>query len=162
MLCVFNHTATNQAPSPPFSTLTHFSSSSTSSSTRFYSLCLSMFHCFILLLFDFFFFFFLFPRSEELRTQKSKYHLMRTQSLKVIPLKPAVGVFIACLLLLLPGISSFLISTLQVHSPAFFENLSQVFPVLAAANTGSCVGPQNKRKWLPCWMQVPVMSAREI
>ena len=39
---------------------------------------------------------------------------------------------------------SMLISTLPVHSPAFFPNLSQVFPVLAAANTASCVGPQNK------------------
>ena len=26
----------------------------------------------------------------------------------------------------------------------FFQNLSQFFPVLALANTGSCVGPQNK------------------
>ena len=26
----------------------------------------------------------------------------------------------------------------------FFQNLSQVFNVLATANTGSCVGPQNK------------------
>ena len=26
----------------------------------------------------------------------------------------------------------------------FFQNLSQFFPVLAVANTGSCVGPQNK------------------
>ena len=28
--------------------------------------------------------------------------------------------------------------------PAFFPNVSLVFPVLAVANTGSCVGPQNK------------------
>ena len=40
--------------------------------------------------------------------------------------------------------SPLLISTLPVHSPAFFQNLSQVFPVSAVANTGSCVGPQNK------------------
>ena len=40
---------------------------------------------------------------------------------------------------LLPGISSSLISTLPV------QNLSRFFfPVLAVANTGSCVGPQNK------------------
>ena len=26
----------------------------------------------------------------------------------------------------------------------FFQNLSQFFPVLAVANTGSCIGPQNK------------------
>ena len=32
-------------------------------------------------------------------------------------------------------LSFFLISTLPVHSPAFFPNLSQFFPVLAVANT---------------------------
>ena len=46
---------------------------------------------------------------------------------------------------LLPRISSLLISTLPVHSSSFFP---QIFPdfsaVLAVANTGSCVGPQNK------------------
>ena len=45
---------------------------------------------------------------------------------------------------LLPGVSSLLISTLPVHSPAFFPKPLLSFPVLPAANTGSCVGPQNK------------------
>ena len=44
----------------------------------------------------------------------------------------------------LPGISSLLISTLPVHSSAFFQNLSWNFPLSAVASTGSCVGPQNK------------------
>ena len=35
------------------------------------------------------------PRSGELWTQKLKSHLMRTQSLKVLPLKPGVGQYIA-------------------------------------------------------------------
>ena len=35
------------------------------------------------------------PRSEELRTQNLESHLMRTQSLKVLPLKPGVGQYIA-------------------------------------------------------------------
>ena len=35
------------------------------------------------------------PRSGELRTQKLKFHLMRTQSLKVLPLKPGVGQYLA-------------------------------------------------------------------
>ena len=35
-------------------------------------------------------------------------------------------------------------STIPVHSPAFFENLTRFFPVMAVANTGYCVGPQNK------------------
>ena len=51
-------------------------------------------------------------RSGQLRT------LWRTQSLKVLPLKLRVGQYI-CVLRLLPGISSLLISTLLVHSPAF-------------------------------------------
>ena len=39
----------------------------------------------------------------------------------------------------------------------FFQNLSQFFPVLAVANTGSCVGPQNKIGHpvgcrFPCWL----------
>ena len=35
------------------------------------------------------------PRSGELRTQKLKSHLARTQSLNVLPLKPGVGQYIA-------------------------------------------------------------------
>ena len=34
---------------------------------------------------------------------------------------------------------------LPVHSPAFFQNPSRVFPVLAAANTDSCVDSQNEK-----------------
>ena len=36
-----------------------------------------------------------FARSGELRTQKLKSHLVRTQSLNVLPLKPGVGQYIA-------------------------------------------------------------------
>ena len=84
------------------------------------------------------------PHSREFKTQKLKSHLMRTQSLKVLPFKSRVGQYIAMYATLLPGISSLLISTLPVHSPAFCQNLSRVLPVLVVANTGSCVGPQNK------------------
>ena len=63
------------------------------------------------------------PRSGELRTQKLKSHLVRTQSLNVLPLKPGVGQYIVYMLRLLPGISFLLISTLPIHSPAFFQNL---------------------------------------
>ena len=38
---------------------------------------------------------FLCPRSGELRTQKLKSYLVRTQSLNVLPLKPGVGQYIA-------------------------------------------------------------------
>ena len=62
---------------------------------------------------------------------------------------------------------SFVISTLPVHSPAFFpQNLSRVFPVLAVANTGSCVGPQNKISHpvhhFRQLVQVPVLCASGI
>ena len=66
----------------------------------------------------------------------------------------------------LPGIFSLLISTLPVNSPAFFQNLSRVFPVLVVVKTGSCVGPANKIDAHPHRyrqvMQVPVLSARGI
>ena len=35
------------------------------------------------------------PRSGELRTQKLKSHLVRTQSLNVLPLKPGVDQYMA-------------------------------------------------------------------
>ena len=84
------------------------------------------------------------PRSGELRTQKLKSYLVRTQSLNVLPLKPGVGQFIA-MLRLLPGISSLLISTLLVHSPAFFfQNIFRFLLCWLWLTHGSCVGPQNK------------------
>ena len=84
-------------------------------------------------------------RSRGLWTQKLKTYLLRTQSSKVLLLKPGVGLNTA-------KHASFtardfflqLISTLPVHSTAFFQNLSQVFPVLSVANMGSCEGLQNK------------------
>ena len=85
------------------------------------------------------------PRSGELRTQKLKFHLLRTQSLKVLSLKPGVGQYIA-IHATLTARDFFLCQFLPfrfIHLH-FFQNLSRVFPVLAAANTGSCVGPQNK------------------
>ena len=46
-------------------------------------------------------------------------HLVRTQSLNVLPLKPGVGPYIA-MHATLTARYLFLISTLPVHSPAFF------------------------------------------
>ena len=42
-------------------------------------------------------------RNGELRTQKLKSHLVRTQRLNVLPLKPGVGQYIACLLYTSPS-----------------------------------------------------------
>ena len=76
-----------------------------------------------------------------------KSHLVRTQSLNVLPLKPGVGQYIAIHTTLTVG--DFFLAYLypSAHLLAFFfflQNLSQFFPVLAVANTGACVGSQNK------------------
>ena len=63
------------------------------------------------------------PHSVELQTQKLKSHLVRTKSLRVFPVKPGVGQYIA-IHATLTARDFFLISTLPVHSPAFFPNLS--------------------------------------
>ena len=88
------------------------------------------------------------PRSEELRTQKLKSHLVRIQSLNVLPLKPGVGQYIAIHAALTARDFFLAVSTHPVHSPAFFPKhlpfFYFFFTVLAVANTGSCVGPQNK------------------
>ena len=82
-------------------------------------------------------------RDGERRTQKLKSHLLRTQSLNVLPLKPGVGQYIA-VHATLTARDFFLISTLPAHSSAFFKNLPRFYPVLAVANTGSCAGLQNE------------------
>ena len=84
-------------------------------------------------------------RSGELQTQKLKSHLMRTQSLNILPLKPGVGQYIAIHATLTAR--NFFLANFYPSGPLtciFFQNLSRFFPVLAVANTGSCVGPQNK------------------
>ena len=89
---------------------------------------------------------------------------MRTKSLKVLPVKPGVGQYVA-----IQAAKNFFLAN-SYSSGSFtcicFKNLYQVFPVLAVANTGSCVGLQNKIG-LPAnchrqLMKVPVLSARGI
>ena len=94
------------------------------------------------------------PHSGELRTQKLKSHLVRTQSLNVLPLKPEVGMYIAIHATLTARISFLPISTLLAHSPAFFPNLSQLFLCWQWLTHGSCVGPQNKLGH-PAWCRFP-------
>ena len=64
---------------------------------------------------------------------------------------------------LLPGISSLPFRSIHLH---LFQNLSRVFPVLALASTGSCVGPQNEEghpaRHYRQLMRVPVLSASGI
>ena len=86
-----------------------------------------------------------------------KSHLMRTQSLKVHPLKPGVGQYIATHPTLTARDFFLAYFYLPVHSPAFFPKNLPIFPELAVANTGYCVGPQNKIGHpvgcrFPCWV----------
>ena len=62
-------------------------------------------------------------RNGELRTQKLKSYLLRTQSLKVLPLKPGLGL----------GIAIHATLTARDFFLANFKNISRVFPVLALA-----------------------------
>ena len=71
------------------------------------------------------------PRSGELRTQKLKSHLMRTQSLNILPLKPGVGQCIGILATLTARdffLAHFYPSSIPLH---FFQKPLPVF---------SCVG----------------------
>ena len=85
------------------------------------------------------------PRSGELRTQKLKFKLVRTQ-LKRSPFKPGVGQYIAmhatltARYLFLPRL--FLpFWSIHLHS---FQNLSRFFLCWLWLTHGVCVGPQNK------------------
>ena len=107
------------------------------------------------------------PRSGELRTQKLKSHLVRTQSLNVLPFKPGVGQYIAIHATLTAR--NFFLAYFYPSSPftcIFFQNLSRFFLVLALANTGFCVGPQNKKGHpagcrFPCWVPAEYKWAKK-
>ena len=100
---------------------------------------------YLLIKHDFILFYFVqHPRSRVLWKQKLKTHLLRTLSLKVLPLKPGVGHYIAM----------HAIPTARVFSPANFyppgpfscifcktsPKSSLCWLWLAVANTSSCVG----------------------
>ena len=89
------------------------------------------------------------PRSGELRTQKLKYQLVRTQSLNVLPLKPGVGQYIPIHATLTAR--NFFLVYFYPSDPftyIFSKTFRDFFPALAVANTGSCVGSQNKTSHL--------------
>ena len=76
------------------------------------------------------------PRSGEVRTQKLKSHLVRTQSLYVLPLKPGVGQYIAIHATLTA--KDFFLAYFYPSGPStciFFQNLFRFSPVLAVTNT---------------------------
>ena len=80
------------------------------------------------------------PRSGELRTQKLNSHLVRTQSLNILPLKLGVGQFIAIHATLTAW--DFFLGYFYPSGPftcffflAFFSKPLLIFPVFAVANT---------------------------
>ena len=84
--------------------------------------------------------------------QKLKSYLVRTQSLKVLSLKPGVGQYVAIHATLTAR--EFFLANFNPSGPftcIFFQNLSRVFPVLAVANTSFCAGPKKKNR-SPCGM----------
>ena len=106
-------------------------------------------------------------RSGELRTQKLKSHLLRTQSLKVLPLKPGVGQYIAIHATLTA--TDFFLAYFYPSSPPtciFSKASPDFFPALAVVNTGSCVGPQNEIGHpagcrFPCWVPAEYKQAKK-
>ena len=85
------------------------------------------------------------PRSGELRTQKLKSHLVRTQSLNVLPLKPGVGQYIAIHATLTAR--DFFLVYFYTSGPftCIFSKTSPDFSLFWLWLThGSCVGPQDK------------------
>ena len=75
------------------------------------------------------------PRSGELRTQKLKSHLVRTQSLNVLPVKPGVGQYIAIHATL--TVRDFFPAYFYLFGPftCIFPKPLPISPVFAVANT---------------------------
>ena len=103
------------------------------------------------------------PCGGVLRMQKLKTHFLRTQSSNVLPLKPGVGQYIAM------HATNFFPAKFYLPGP--FTSISpqtspKCFHLLAVANAGSWLGPQNKIGHLAHrhrqLMQVSVLNARGI
>ena len=96
--------------------------------------------------------------SGELRTQKLKFHLLRTHSLKVLLLKPGVGQYIIAMHAMFTARNFFLFNFYPFgpFTCIFSKPLRSFFLVLAVFNTSSCVAPQKKIGHpagcrFPCW-----------
>ena len=79
------------------------------------------------------------------RTQQLKSHMFTTQSLMVLPFRPGVDLYTAIHATL--TVRDFFLADLYPSGPftcIFFQTSPKFFPVVAVADTGSCVGPQNK------------------
>ena len=99
--------------------------------------------------------------------QKLRFPLLRrTQRSKVLPFKPGAGLQIA--MHATPAAKNVFLANFYPSGPftCIFPKPLQIFPVLAVANTGSCVGSHNKighpaHRYRQV-MQVPVLRARGI
>ena len=100
------------------------------------------------------------PRSGELRTQKLKSHLVRTQSLNVLPFKPGVGQYIAIHATFTAR--DFFLASFYPSGPFtyIYSKTSPEFFLLTVATTGSCVDPQNKTGH-PAGCKVPCLVPAE-
>ena len=98
-----------------------------------------------------------FSHSGELQTQKLKSHLVRTQSLNVLPLKPGVGQYIAIHATLTAG--NFFLAYVYPSGPftCIFSKPLPISPVLAVANTWFLCRPAEWNRLpagcrFPCWV----------
>ena len=106
-------------------------------------------------------------RSGELRTQKLKSHLVRTQSLNVLPLKPGVGQYIA--IHATHTARDFFLAYFYTSGPftCIFSKTSPAFFLCWLWLThDSCVGPQNKKGHpagdrFPCWVPAEYEKAQK-
>ena len=102
------------------------------------------------------------PCSAELLTQKLKSHLVKTQSLNVLPLKPGVGQYIAMHATLTAR--DFSLAYFYPSGPftCIFSKTSSDFSCVGC----SCVGPQNKIGHpaggrFPCWASAEYKKAKK-
>ena len=102
------------------------------------------------------------PCSGVLRTQKLMSHLVRTQSLNVVPLKPGVGQYITIHVTLTAR--DFFLAYFYPSCPftCIFPKPLPIFLCWLWLTHGYCVGLQNKIGHLACQMQVPVLSTHGI
>ena len=81
------------------------------------------------------------------RRSERKTHLLRTQSSEVLPLKPGVDQFLA--MQASPTATDFFLANFYPPGPftcIFSKTSPKFFPVLAVANTVSCVDPGQRIK----------------
>ena len=100
-------------------------------------------------------------RNGELRTQKLKSHLVRTQSLNVLPVKHGVGQYIAIHATFTAR--DFFLACLYPPGPStcIFSKPLPIFSCVGCDQHRFLCRPAEQNR-TPCWKQVPVLSAHGI